>query len=192
MIMKFPKIILASKSPRRSQLLQQAGFDFDIRTTEVEENYPADLSPALVPEYLAKKKAYASRHFINQEEVILAADSIVIQEGMIFEKPKDHADAIRILKTLSGKKHEVITGVCLLSKNKEKTFSGLSQVYFADLSDDEIDFYIKNYQPFDKAGSYGVQEWIGLCKIKKIEGTYANIMGLPVDLVYENLGEFGN
>ncbi len=185
--MKFPKIILASKSPRRSQLLEQAGFDFEIRTTEVKEDYPASLTPEKVPEFLAQKKANASRHFIQNNEVILAADSIVIQNDVIFEKPKDRDDAVRTLKCLSGSIHKVITGVCLLSKNRERVFSGLSIVHFYDLTDEEIDFYIDEYQPFDKAGSYGVQEWIGLCKIRKIEGTYANIMGLPVDLVYEEM-----
>lgn len=185
--MNFPKIILASKSPRRSQLLEQAGFDFEIKTMEVKEDYPEDMSPQLVPEFLAKKKASASRHFIEKNEIILAADSIVILDNIIFEKPKDRPDAIRILKKLSGNQHQVITGVCLLSKEKELCFSGKSQVFFDVLTDEEIEFYIDTYQPYDKAGSYGVQEWIGLCKIKKIEGTYANIMGLPVDLVYKNM-----
>jgi len=187
--MNFPKIILASKSPRRSQLLEQAGFDFEIRTTEVEENYPADMVPQKVPEFLAKKKAHASKHFLQGEEVILAADSIVILDDVIFEKPKDRADAVRILRQLSGKQHQVITGVCLLSKKQELVFSGLSQVFFDELSDAEIAFYIDQYRPFDKAGSYGIQEWIGLCKIQKIEGTYSNIMGLPVDLVYKAMLE---
>jgi len=187
MLSSFPKIILASKSPRRSQLLEQAGFTFEIKTTEVAEDYPDDMPPQEVPVFLAAKKANASRHFIQNDEVILAADSIVIQDDLIYEKPKDHADAVRILKTLSGKIHQVITGVCLLSNEKEKSFSGLSQVHLDVLTNEEIEYYIQQYQPFDKAGSYGVQEWIGLCKIKKIEGTYANIMGLPVDLVYAAL-----
>lgn len=191
-MIKFPKIILASKSPRRSELLRQAGFEFEIKTTEVEENYPADMQPAFVPEFLAKKKAHASRHFIENEEILLAADSIVILDGIIFEKPKDRADAIRILQTLSGNKHEVITGVCLLSKTQERSFSGLSQVYFDEMSEEEIAYYIDTYQPYDKAGSYGIQEWVGLCKIRKIEGTYANIMGLPVDLVYKELMGMNN
>jgi nucleoside triphosphate pyrophosphatase len=184
---KFPKIILASKSPRRSQLLKQAGFDFEIKTTEVVEDYPADLAPQKVAEYLACKKARASFHFIKNKEIILAADSIVILDNIIYEKPKDYEDAVRILRALSGKVHQVVTGVCLLSKTKEKSFSGLSKVYFDELTDEEIEYYIKKYQPFDKAGAYGVQEWIGLCKIRKIEGTYANIMGLPVDLVYKEM-----
>jgi len=158
---------------------------------EVEENYSADLKPQLVPEFLAKKKAMASRHYIENDEVILAADSIVILDDVIFEKPKDRDDAIRILKCLSGNKHQVITGVCLLTKDKERCFSGLSEVYFDELTEEEIEYYIDEYQPYDKAGSYGVQEWIGLCKIRKIEGTYANIMGLPVDLVYKEMKEFG-
>lgn len=188
--MNLPKIILASKSPRRSQLLREAGFTFEIKTTEVEENYPAELSPRLVPEFLARKKAHASTHFLKEDEILLAADSIVILQNTIYEKPKDRADAVRILQRLSGNMHEVITGVCLKSLQQERCFSGHSNVYFEELSDEEIDYYIDTYQPFDKAGSYGIQEWLGLCKIRKIEGTYANIMGLPVDLVYKELKHF--
>lgn len=185
------KIILASKSPRRSQLLKQAGFKFEVKTTEVEETYPPDLHTDQVAVYLARKKAKAAQGFLNQPgEVLLAADSIVIQDGVIFGKPKDKADAFRILKSLSGKMHRVITGVCLLSKQKEKSFSSISKVYFEDLTEEEINFYIEEYQPYDKAGAYAIQEWIGLCKISKIEGIYTNIMGLPVELVYRELLRF--
>ena len=132
----------------------------------------------------------ASKRFIKEEEIILAADSIVIQDGIIYGKPKDRADAQHILKRLSGNKHQVITGVCLLSAKKELNFSGISNVYFEALSTAEIDYYIDTFQPYDKAGAYAIQEWIGLCKIAKIEGTYTNIMGLPVDLVYKHLLDF--
>lgn len=182
-------IILASKSPRRSQLLSQAGFQFIIKTKNTEENYSKELPAELVPIYLAEKKAVACKEFLQGNEIILAADTIVIQEGIIYEKPLDRQDAIRILKQLSGNSHEVITGVCLLSKEKKVTFSGHSKVFLNPLSKSEIDYYIDTFQPYDKAGAYGIQEWIGLCKIHKIEGTYANIMGLPVDLVYQNLME---
>ncbi len=182
-------LILASKSPRRSQLLSQAGFEFSIQTKDTEESYPAQLPPQQVPTFLAEKKAMACQAFLQKETILIAADTIVIQEGLIYEKPKDRADAIRILTTLSGKMHEVITGVCLLSKDKQMVFAGQSNVFFASISAAEIEYYVDTYQPYDKAGAYAIQEWIGLCKITKIEGTYANIMGLPVDLVYKNLME---
>lgn len=189
--LKDKKIILASKSPRRSQLLTEAGFDFEIKVKEVEENYPADLKAEEVAPFLARKKARASTDFITQEnEILLAADSIVVLNNTIYGKPKDYDDAFSIIRTLSGSMHKVITGVCLVSKTKERVFSGISNVYMNELSDEEIEYYIKTYEPYDKAGAYAIQEWIGLCKIAKIEGTYSNIMGLPVDLVFDELMKF--
>ncbi len=184
------KIILASKSPRRSQLLEEADFNFEIKTTEVEETFPDDLATEKVAEFLAIKKARAAKHFIQNDEVVLGADSVVILDDIIYGKPKNEEDAFQTLKKLSGNMHLVITGVCLLSSEKEISFSGISKVYMSELTDEEIYYYIKNYQPFDKAGSYAIQEWIGLNKIHKIEGTYSNIMGLPVDLVYQHLKDF--
>ncbi len=182
------KIILASKSPRRKNLLQQAGFNIEIKTKEVEENYPEDMPSAQVAPYLAEKKAMACADFLSAEtDILLAADSVVILDNVIYGKPVDYDDAFQILKNLSGKKHEVITGVCLLSTQKKKVFAGLSKVYFRPLSDDEIHYYIKTCKPYDKAGAYAIQEWIGLCKIAKIEGTYTNIMGLPMEDVYREL-----
>lgn len=183
-------LILASKSPRRKQLLEMAGIPFSIRTKEVPEDYPDDLPVLEVAPYLAQKKALACQDFIEGDAILLSADSVVIQDQTIYEKPIDKADAQRILRRLSGKMHTVVTGVCLLSKQKEKVFAGYSQVFFDDLSEEEIEYYIDNYQPYDKAGAYAIQEWIGLCKINKITGTYANIMGLPVDLVYKELKNF--
>lgn len=183
------KIILASKSPRRSQLLSEAGFTFKIKTKDVEESYPADMPVRDVAPFLAKKKAMASIELVQNEEILLAADSVVILGNQIFEKPKDVEDAKRILRQLSGKVHQVITGVCLISKKEKRVFSGVSDVHFQPLTEEEIEYYITNYQPFDKAGSYGIQEWIGHCKILKIEGTYSNIMGLPMELVFRNLAE---
>lgn len=183
------KIILASQSPRRSQLLRSAGFNFEVKLsdTEVEETYPADLPVEAVAAFLAEKKAAAAFHLIENDEILLTADSIVHLEDTIFGKPRDYDDAFQILSRLSGRAHEVITGVCLWSKKKKVTFSGYSRVFFEQLSPKEIDYYIKNYQPWDKAGAYAIQEWIGLCKVSKIEGTYTNIMGLPVELVYRHL-----
>lgn len=184
------KLILASKSPRRSQLLKEAGFTFEIRTREVEENYPAELAVEQVAPYLARKKALASKDLIQAGEILLAADSVVIVDGQIFGKPADKTEALSMLTGLSGKMHQVITGVCLLSGEKEKTFSSVSKVFFEPISREEINYYIDRFKPFDKAGSYAIQEWIGLCKISRIEGTYSNIMGLPVHLVYKELLDF--
>ncbi len=186
--MTFPHpLILASKSPRRSQLLSQAGIPFKIKTKDVEEDYPEDLSVTEVAPFLAQKKARACKDFIEGSEIVLAADSIVLLNDTIFGKPQDYADAFETLQQLSGNMHLVITGVCMLDNQKEKTFAGISKVFFKELTAEEIDYYIRKYEPYDKAGAYAIQEWIGLCKIEKIEGTYANIMGLPVDMVYEEL-----
>lgn len=185
------KLILASKSPRRSFLLKQAGFEFEVNAVDIdEEDYPKELPVEEVAAYLAQQKAQAAKHFITNHEIIIASDSVVILDNEIFGKPVDYQDAVRILRALSGKMHLVITGVCLLSKDKEDVFSDVARVYFEELNDEEIEYYIQNYQPYDKAGAYAIQEWIGLCKISKIEGTYANIMGLPVHLVYEKLKRF--
>ncbi|WP_421948719.1 Maf family protein [Phaeodactylibacter xiamenensis] len=183
-------IILVSKSPRRRQLLEQAGFPFTIKPQDVPEDYPDEMPVEEVAPFLAQKKVRASMHALQGNGVLLGADSVVILDGVIYEKPKDRADAQRILRELSGREHTVITGVCLANAKQERVFSGVSRVHFDKLSDEEIDFYIDKYQPYDKAGAYAIQEWIGLCKINKIEGTYANIMGLPVDLVYQELQHF--
>ncbi len=184
------RIILASKSPRRRQLLEEAGLPFQVKTLEVEENYPDDLAVEEVPVYLAKKKARASQALLQSDnDVILAADSVVILDGVIYGKPADEAEAHAMLAKLSGQEHQVITGVCLLTKDQEIAFGDLTKVKFAPLSKADIDYYVSNFKPFDKAGSYAIQEWIGLCKIEKIEGTYANVMGLPVERVWKALQE---
>lgn len=185
------KIILASKSPRRSQLLSEAGFKFDIKTRDVDESFSSEMDVRKVAKFLAEVKAKACADFLQTEDdILLTADSTVVCEGKIYNKPQNHADAVRMLTELSGNKHTVYTGVCLLSKKKKKSFTGKSDVWFEPLSQEEIEWYITNYQPFDKAGSYGIQEWLGHCKIRKISGTNANIMGLPVDLVYKHLSEW--
>ncbi len=182
------KIILASKSPRRKQLLQQAGFTIEIKTKEVEEDFPEDMKAEEVASFLAEKKAMACADFlITENDLLLAADSVVILHNKIYGKPVDYQDAVRILSELSGQRHTVITGVCLLSKNKKKVFSGISHVNFEPLTTEEIHHYISTCRPYDKAGAYAIQEWIGLCKISKIEGTYSNIMGLPMEDVYREL-----
>ncbi len=181
------KLLLFSKSPRRSQLLREAGFNFEVASKEVDESYPADLEQKQVAEYIARKKAVAARALLQPNQVILTADTVVLLEGKIFEKPVDKADGQRMLRELSGKVHEVITGVCLFSEKEERSFSESAKVHFATLTEAEIDYYLDTYQPYDKAGAYGIQEWIGHCKIHKIEGTYPNIMGLPVNAVYREL-----
>ncbi len=183
-------LILVSKSPRRSQLLHEAGFGFTVQPLDVDEDFPPDLHPEAVAEYLACRKALAGAHFIRDREIVLAADSTVILDGEIFNKPVDYADAARMIRRLSGRTHRVTTGVCLLSAEKQVSFTGITDVTFDTLTEQEIDFYIRLYEPFDKAGAYGVQEWLGLCKITRLEGTYSNVMGLPVDLVYKHLAGF--
>ncbi len=184
------KLILASKSPRRSHLLNEAGIPFEIRLQDVEETFPDDMPSEEVAEFLSRKKAAAIIPTLKKGEIVLAADSVVILDDVIYGKPVDYDDAFRIIRLLSGRTHSVITGVCLASKEKTTSFSGISEVTMEELSDEEIDYYIKNFKPYDKAGAYAIQEWIGLCKISSIKGTYSNIMGLPVDLVYKELSAF--
>ena len=184
------RLILASKSPRRRQLLHEAGFNFTVQTFDVDESFPPEMPSEAVAPWLAQRKAQAAVHLIQGDEIILAADSVVILDGKIYNKPADYREAFSMIRALSGRQHTVITGVCLLSNNKEKVFAGISKVWFAELSDEEIDYHITTSQPFDKAGSYGAQDWIGHCKITRIEGTFQNVMGLPVDLVYAALQDF--
>ena len=183
-------IILASKSPRRSELLSKSGFSFTTKTNEVNEDYPSDMNAYEVPEFLAKKKATESTSLINDNQILIAADTVVIFQEKIFGNPKNEKDAIEMLATLSANKHTVVTGVCILSKDKLVSFSDTSHVYLESLSHEEILYYVSKYKPFDKAGSYAIQEWIGLCKIQKIEGSYSNIMGLPMQKVYKILTTF--
>ncbi len=182
------KIILASQSPRRKELLERAGFSIEVRPLDVDESWPPNLPKEEVAPYLARKKATAGRYLLTKSsDLLLTADSVVILENEIFNKPESEKEAKAMLACLSGSMHRVITGVCLASIQKECTFSGVSEVYMEQLTPEEIDYYVQKYKPYDKAGSYAIQEWIGLCKISRIEGTYSNIMGLPVDLVYKQL-----
>ena len=182
-------LILASKSPRRSQLLREAGFEFSVQTFDVDESFPPDMPPEEVAPWLAQRKARAAAHLIQEQEIILAADSVVILDGVIYNKPEDYEEAFRMIRRLSGRQHTVVTGVCLLAREEERCMAGTSRVWFEQLSDAEIDYYIRSCQPFDKAGAYGAQDWIGHCKISRIEGTFQNVMGLPVHLVYAALQE---
>ncbi len=181
------KIILASQSPRRRQLLSDAGIDFDIRTQEVDESWPHGLSPEAVALYLAQKKAEAMRSTLKPGEILLTADSTVILGNEVYNKPANYEDACRMLRALSGNMHRVITGVCMISSQKEVVFKEVTRVFFGSLSEEEIHYYVERCKPYDKAGSYAVQEWIGLCKVTRIEGDFYNIIGLPVQAVYAQL-----
>jgi septum formation protein len=178
-------IILASKSPRRQHLLSDIGIKFRIvNHIDMDEVYPAVLKGEEIPLYLAGAKASQYHDLIEQNTLLITADTIVWLENEVLGKPYDAGDAVKILYKLSGKMHEVFTGVCLKTANYEKTFYSCSRVFFRELSDDEITYYVDRYKPFDKAGAYGVQEWIGFVGIEKIEGSYYNVMGLPVQQLY--------
>lgn len=189
-LLKEKKLYLASKSPRRKQILEWAGISFEMLPIDLEETYPEDMSPFEVPRYLAREKAMAAKKFLPESGIALTADSVVILDGKLFGKPKDRKDAYRMLAHLSGKIHQVITGVCLISKDKLLIFDSTSDVFFRPLTHEEIEHYLDEYRPFDKAGSYGIQDWMGLNKISRIEGSFYNVMGLPIDLVYEALLRF--
>lgn len=184
------KLILASKSPRRQQLLKDLGWEFQTEIKDVEEIYPPSLKREEVPLFLSKLKAEAFCKDLSENELVITADTIVCLNNEIIGKPKDYSDAVSILKKLSGQKHEVITGITLVSKSKEKSFHVITEVFFKPLTEDEISYYLENYKPFDKAGSYGIQEWIGYIGIEKINGSYFNVMGLPVKELYEEILAF--
>jgi septum formation protein len=188
--MKDYHLILASKSPRRQELLENIVSNFTIRLKEIEEVYPEDLPVKEVPEYLARLKAEAFKADMKANEIILASDTIVTLDNKIYGKPKDRQDAIRILQELSGKVHEVITGVFLMSISKEFSFKEITKVHFKTLSLEEIEYYIDTFEPYDKAGAYAIQEWIGMIGIKKIEGDYFNVVGLPLFELNEALKKF--
>jgi septum formation protein len=184
------RIILASRSPRRQQLLKELGFTFDIVIREFEESFPEGLNGEEIARYVAHSKAASFRDEIADNEIIITADTIVWCNNQVLGKPIDIQDAVRILKKISGNTHEVITGVSVFSKKKEVTFSDSTKVTFEVLSDNDIKYYIDKYKPYDKAGAYGIQEWIGLIACSKIEGSYFNVVGLPVQRVYKELQEF--
>ena len=184
-------LFLASGSPRRADLMRQAGFLFTVINNDVDESYPENLDVTKVAEYLSLVKAEAAKEFIvDDNSVVIAADSVVIIDGEIIGKPVDRADAQRILRKLSGRAHVVITGVTLLGKLKKVTFSESATVHFYQLTDDEIDFYLSNFSPMDKACAYGIQDWIGVCRVRSITGNFSNIMGLPVSRLYNELKDF--
>ena len=183
------EIILASQSPRRKQLLEWAEVDFEIIVEPTDETYPEGLSLEEVAIYIAKQKALAIRSRANGK-IIIAADTIVVLGDEIIGKPKDREDAINILKKLSGRHHKVITGVLLLKGEKEISFADVTDVEFHSLTEEQISFYVDHYQPYDKAGAYAIQEWIGVVGIKCVNGDFYNVMGLPVSRVFFSLQQF--
>lgn len=180
-------ILLGSQSPRRKELLSGLNLKFDVKVIDVEESYPAQLVGVDIPMYLAEKKADAYLSHMDDKTLLITADTIVWHEGKVFGKPADKAEAVRMLKSISGKTHQVITGVCISSLTRRKTFHVISEVRFSRLTSEEIDYYLANYKPYDKAGSYGVQEWIGFVGVEHIDGSYFNVMGLPIQRLYSEL-----
>lgn len=182
------KIILASNSPRRKELMSGLGVDYVVRTLpDVDETYPDTLSGADIPEYIAREKADAYRQTMKRDELLITADTIVWLNDQVLGKPKDRQEAIEMLQQLSGQAHQVFTGVCLTTTDWQKSFTATSDVLFAELSDDEIEYYVDRYMPMDKAGAYGVQEWIGYVAVQSISGSFYNIMGLPIQKLYGEL-----
>ncbi len=185
------RIILASQSPRRQYLLKELGFEFGVMVPDVEEVYPDGLLPEEIAIYLAELKADAIDHtLLDENTIVITADTIVYIGNEVLGKPADHDAAVMMLRKLSGKTHDVITAVCLVSANRKKVFHVLSEVTFKELEMKEIEYYIENFKPYDKAGGYGVQEWIGYIGISRIEGSFFNVMGLPVKELYEEMLTF--
>ena len=182
------KLILASNSPRRKELLAGLGVPFEVRVLQdIDEHYPENLPVNEVACYIAKEKADAYRRIVAADELIITADTVVIVGDEILGKPVDEADAVRMLKLLSGRTHQVTTGVCLLTAEKERCFDVTTDVTFKTLTDEEIHYYVNRYRPFDKAGAYGIQEWIGYIGVTGLNGSYYNVMGLPVQRIYQEL-----
>lgn len=184
------KVILASNSPRRKELLAGLGVGYEVRTLpDVDESYPAALKGADIPLYISQEKANAYRSMLLPDELMITADTIVWLEGEVLGKPADRAEAVSMLQRMSGRTHEVYTGVSITTTEWQRSFVAQTEVKFATLTDEEIAYYVDRYQPMDKAGAYGVQEWIGFIGVEHIQGSYFNIMGLPVQRLYKELKE---
>lgn len=182
------KVILASNSPRRKELLAGLGVSYEVRTLpDVDESYPETLQGADIPLYIAKEKADAYRDMLQPGELMITADTIVWLDGKVLGKPKDREDALRMLRDMSGRTHEVFTGVCLTTTEWQRSFAARTEVSFSVLGEEEIAYYVDKFRPMDKAGAYGVQEWIGFIGVENISGSYYNIMGLPVQRLYREL-----
>ena len=184
-------IILASNSPRRRELLAGLDLDFEVKVLpDIDESYPDNLPAAEVAGYISREKAAPYRTLIGEDDLVITADTVVIVGDEVLGKPKDAEDARRMLQLISGRTHQVITGVCLLTTDKKHSFSVTTDVTFKQLSEDEINYYIEHYKPFDKAGAYGIQEWIGYVGVTSINGSYFNVMGLPVQRLWEEIKKF--
>lgn len=182
------KVILASNSPRRKELLGGLGIAYEVRTLpDIDESYPEGLDGEEIPVYIARKKADAYRSLMQPDELIITADTIVWLDGTVMGKPRDEADACDMLRRLSGKTHQVVTGVCITTVDRQQSFSTVTDVTFAPLTEEEITYYVSHYKPMDKAGSYGIQEWIGFVGVENISGSYFNVMGLPIQRLYKEL-----
>lgn len=185
------KIILASNSPRRKELLGGLGLSFEVKTMPgIDESYPETLRGEEIPKYISAKKAEAYRDVMRNDEMYITADTIVYDADEVLGKPQSREDAIRMLRQLSGHSHDVITGVSIVTKEKTVQFASTSKVFFSDLTDEEIEYYVDNFRPYDKAGAYGIQEWIGFVGVSRIEGSYFNVMGLPVQRLFTELKKF--
>ncbi len=185
------KILLASKSPRRRELLQQLRLPFNVVTLGgIDESFPDSVPRIDVPQFVSEKKADAFQKIITDNELVITADTMVICDNHILGKPKNGKEAREMLRLLSGKTHKVATGVTITTKNRRTSFTTVTDVTFCELSDEEIDYYVDNFQPFDKAGAYGIQEWIGSVAVTEIKGSYHNVMGLPVHRLYQELKLF--
>lgn len=181
-------IILASNSPRRKELLAGLDVDFEVRVLDgIDESYPAELPVEDIAEYISRKKAVAYRETMGDDELVITADTVVVLGRQVMGKPKDDADACRMLQLLSGQVHQVITGVTLTTRERQRSFSVKTDVTFKELSEQEINYYVSRYHPLDKAGAYGIQEWIGHIGVTGLNGSYYNVMGLPVQRIYEVL-----
>ena len=184
-------VILASGSPRRKELLSSIGIDYKVRVINgIDENYPENMRAEDIPQFISRKKAAAYRQDMSNGELIITADTVVAVDNKILGKPKDKTEAVKMLNLLSGRKHQVITGVTVMTSEREETFATVSNVSISKLSDEEIDYYIEKYKPYDKAGAYGIQEWIGMIGVTEIEGSFFNVMGLPVQRLYTLLKTF--
>lgn len=188
--LKGHKLILASQSPRRRELLRGLDVEFDVTSVDADESFPATLKGAGAVQYICKAKANAYKPLLADKTIAITADTVVILDDKIIGKPKTEEEAFGMIKSLSGRVHEVITAVCIFTKEKTTEFYSSTEVHFSSLTDEEIRYYINKYKPFDKAGSYGVQEWIGYIGIEKIVGSYFNVMGLPVKRLYDELKTF--
>ncbi|MBO7416232.1 MAG: septum formation protein Maf [Bacteroidaceae bacterium] len=185
------RIILASNSPRRRELIAGLGLDFSVKVLEgIDESWPENLEGEDIPVYISREKAAPYRQLIAPDELVITADTIVYVDGRVLGKPQDESDARRMLRLLSGRGHEVITGVTFLTSRREHSFAVTTRVRFCKLSEEEIDYYVKTFEPMDKAGAYGIQEWIGYVGVESIEGSYFNVVGLPVQRLYRELMDF--